>query len=141
MATAIAYNLTKKAILDGNFPNLAGVTVKLMLLTDSYTPNIDTDEFIDDISANESSGTGYTAGGATVTVSNSTNTTDDRAEADHADVTITGWDGSWRYAVWYVDTGTPSTSRIIGGNDFGASDTGVGDTIFQVPTTGFLHIT
>lgn len=40
-----------------------GTSVKCALLTASYTPNLMTDTFWADISANEASGTGYTAGG------------------------------------------------------------------------------
>lgn len=41
-------------------------TIKVMLLTSSYTPNQDTDDYVDDIVANEVTGTGYTAGGPTL---------------------------------------------------------------------------
>jgi hypothetical protein len=41
-------------------------TIKIALVTSSYTPNKDTHDFWDDIVANEASGTGYSAGGATL---------------------------------------------------------------------------
>lgn len=41
-------------------------TIKCMLVTSSYTPNLDTDDYKDDVVANEITGTGYTAGGATL---------------------------------------------------------------------------
>jgi len=60
----------------------ASDTIKCALLTASYTPNLGTHIHWSDISANEVSGTGYTAGGATlaskthtVTVANSWGTT------------------------------------------------------------------
>lgn len=40
-------------------------TFKIMLTTSAYTPNQDTDDFRNDVT-NEVSGTGYTAGGATL---------------------------------------------------------------------------
>jgi hypothetical protein len=40
-------------------------TFKIMLTTSTYTPNQDTDDFRNDVT-NEVSGTGYTAGGATL---------------------------------------------------------------------------
>src|SRR4051812_35896772 len=43
-----------------------GDTIKTALMTASYTWNQDTNTFWSDISANEISGTGYTAGGATL---------------------------------------------------------------------------
>lgn len=41
--------------------------VKGLMVTDSHTPNFDTHNFRDDVEANEVSGTGYSAGGVTVT--------------------------------------------------------------------------
>lgn len=41
-------------------------TFKIMLTTSTYTPNQDTHDFRDDVT-NEVTGTGYTAGGATLT--------------------------------------------------------------------------
>lgn len=40
-------------------------TFKMLLTTSAYTPNIDTHDFRDDVT-NEVTGTGYTAGGATL---------------------------------------------------------------------------
>ncbi len=40
--------------------------IKVALVTSSYTPAQDTHDYWDDVSANEASGTGYTAGGATL---------------------------------------------------------------------------
>lgn len=101
--------------------NLASDTIKLMLLTSSYTPDIDADVFIDDVSANEvpASGT-YSAGGATLTKSSSTDDTDNEGVFDAADVSFTTATISARYAVIYKDTGTPSTSPIIAVIDFGS---------------------
>src|SRR5262245_57830627 len=41
-------------------------TIKVALLAAAHVPNLDTHEFLSDVSANEISGTGYTAGGATL---------------------------------------------------------------------------
>src|SRR5688572_3332752 len=41
--------------------------VKVMLITDAETPDFSADNFRDDVDANEVSGTGYTAGGSTLT--------------------------------------------------------------------------
>lgn len=101
--------------------NLASDTIKLMLLTSSYTPDIDADVFIDDVSAHEvpASGT-YSAGGATLTKSSSTDDTDNEGVFDAADVSFTTATISARYAVIYKDTGTPGTSPIIAVIDFGS---------------------
>lgn len=62
--------------------NWASHTIKVALMSSSYTPNLATDAFWSNISANEITGTGYTAGGATlatmthtVTAANSFGTT------------------------------------------------------------------
>lgn len=47
--------------------NYTGHDIYVMLLTDLYTPDQDTHEFVDDVSANEVEGTGYTAGGKLLT--------------------------------------------------------------------------
>jgi len=96
-------------------------TVKVALVSSSYTPNQDTHDYWDDVSANEVTGTGYTAGGATlsskaVTYDSGTNVTKfDAADVSWASSTITA-----RYAVIYVDTGTSSTSALIAYVDFGS---------------------
>jgi hypothetical protein len=109
--------------------NLQSDTVKLMLLTSSHTPNADTDEFIDDVSANEVAASGtYSAGGATLTKSSSTDDTDDEGVFDADDVSFTSATITARYAVIYKDTGTPSTSPIICEIDFGENKTSTSGT-------------
>jgi uncharacterized protein (UPF0248 family) len=96
-------------------------TMKVLLCTSTYTPNIDTHRYRSSIT-NEVTGSGYTAGGATlgskaVTYATGTNT----LTLDAADVT---WDPSTitaRYAVVYRDTGTSSTSPLLMLIDFGAN--------------------
>jgi len=95
-------------------------TIKCALLTSSYTPNQNTHEFWSDVSAQEVSGTNYTAGGTALgskTLSASgTTTTLDAADPSWANSTITA-----RYAVFYKDTGTASTSPLIAYADFGSN--------------------
>jgi hypothetical protein len=105
-------------------------TIKVMLLTSSYTPNTDTDTYYSDISANESTGTGYTAGGQTLTSPTVTNdTTNHRGIFGAANPS---WSSSTianaRYAVVYKSTGTGSTSPLIALIDFGATQSTNGDT-------------
>lgn len=96
-------------------------TIKVALLSSSYTPNQDTHDYFDDVSTYEVSGTGYTAGGATlasktVGYTSGTNVT----KFDAADVSWTSSTITARYAVVYVATGTASTSALIGYVDFGS---------------------
>jgi hypothetical protein len=61
----IVFDSAKELI--GGGLNLASATIKMMLLTDSYTPNRATQVDYADISANEcANGGGYTTGGATL---------------------------------------------------------------------------
>lgn len=96
-------------------------TIKVALATSSYTPDQDAHDFFNDIT-NEVTGTGYTAGGATlgtptVTLTGGTNT-----------VKFDGDDTSWttstitaRYAIIYDSTpGTAATNPLIAYVDFGA---------------------
>jgi hypothetical protein len=97
-------------------------TIKVALLSSSYTPNQDTDDYWNDVSSYEVSGTGYTAGGATlanksVTYTSGTNVT--KFDAD--DVSWTSSTITARYAVIYDSTGTASTSALIGYVDFGSN--------------------
>ena len=80
-------------------------TIKVALVTSTYTPDQDAHDEWADVSANEVSGTGYTAGGKvlsgkTLTYDSGTNTwTYDASDALWNSVTVT-----FRYAVIYDDT-------------------------------------
>jgi len=96
-------------------------TIKVALVSSSYTPNQDSDDYWDDVSSYEVSGTGYTAGGATlgsktVGYTSGTNVT----KFDAADVSWTSSIITARYAVVYLSTGSSSTSVLIAYVDFGS---------------------
>lgn len=95
--------------------------IKVMLTTSTYTPNQDTHRYKSSVT-NEVSGTGYTAGGATlastaVTYDTATNTLKfDAADTSWASSTITA-----RYAVIYDSSPASDATRpLIGYVDFGA---------------------
>lgn len=135
------YNAAKKGFLDGAF-DFANDTIKLALLTSSYTPNIDTHDMWDDVSSYEASGTGYSAGGKTVTsLTTNLDAANDRAYVDAPDVTWTGLDiGTPGYAVLYQSTGTPSTSRLICYWQLGSTATNGGDYTIKFNANGILYI-
>lgn len=115
----VIYNAFKKNIMNGSI-DLDTDTIKVALVTSSYTPNQDTDDMFDDVT-NEVSGTGYTAGGAslankTVTQDN----TDNEGVFDADDVTWSTSTITARAAVVYKSTGTASTSPLICYIDFGS---------------------
>lgn len=95
-------------------------TIKVALLSSSYTPNQDTHDYWDDVSANEVTGTGYTAGGATLAnkaASYDAGTNVVKLDAD--DVTWSSSTITARYAVIYDDTpATSATKPLIGYVDF-----------------------
>lgn len=95
--------------------------IKVMLCTSAYTPDQDTHQYKSSIT-NEVTGTGYTAGGATlatptINYTAGTNTLVlDAADTAWSNSTITA-----RYAVIYDSTpGTDATRPLIGYVDFGA---------------------
>lgn len=116
----IIFNNFKKLIMNGSI-DLDTDTIKVALVTSSYTPDQDTHDFFDDVT-NEVVGTGYTAGGAalankTVTADN----TDNEGVFDADDVSWTTSTITARAAVLYKSTGTASTSALICYIDFGAN--------------------
>ena len=98
------YNNFKEQVMEGEF-NLLTDVIKVALVT-GYTPDIDTHTAWADVSANEESGTGYTAGGETLgSVTVTQDDTNDRGVFDGADVTWTGLDvGTPSHAIMYDDT-------------------------------------
>ena len=94
-------------------------TFKVALVTSSYTPDKDTHEHFDDVT-NEVSGTGYSAGGNTVTGTLTLSTANDRLTLEFASTSWTSATITARGAVYYSSTGTASTSTLIAFNDFGS---------------------
>jgi hypothetical protein len=109
-------------------------TFKVMLLTSAYTPNILHDRR-DDLT-NEVSGTGYTAGGATVTCSVARDDGNRRVEitcgsASWASSTITA-----RYAAYYKSRGgAASADELLLVNDFGSDVISTGGTFSLAAST------
>jgi hypothetical protein len=118
-------------------------TIKVALLTSSYTPNQDTHDYFNDVSANEVTGTGYTAGG--ITLASKTATYDSGTNVivlDAADVTWASSTITARYAVVYDSTGTSSTSALIGYVDFGSDQSSTnGNFTITWDSTGIVRIT
>jgi hypothetical protein len=115
----VIYNSFKKNIMNGAI-DLDTDTIKVALVTSSYTPNADTHEDMADIT-NEVTGTGYTAGGATLANKTVTaDTTDDEGVFDADDVTWTNSTITARGAVVYKSTGTAANDLLICYFDFGS---------------------
>lgn len=104
-------------------------TIKVMLCTSTYTPDQDTHQYKSSVT-NEVTGTGYTAGGATLASATSAYTAGtntlvlDAADTSWASSTITA-----RYAVIYDSTpATDATRPLIAYVDFGADVVSSGGT-------------
>jgi hypothetical protein len=109
-------------------------TVKVALLNSSYTPNQDTHVTLDQVQSAEVTGTGYTAGGATLT--GKTATYDGASNVTILDADDVTWSNSTitaRYAVLYADKGgAASGNPLLGYVDFGVD---------QASTNGNFTIT
>ena len=118
MVTARKYVLYSRGQASGeDTVNWTADTIRVALLAAGHTPAYATHEHFDDVSTDEVSGAGYTAGGAEITTRGVTvsgdliQLTGDNVEWDPSTIDA-------GYAVIYQDTGTASTSRLIGLVDF-----------------------
>lgn len=115
----VIYNNFKKLIMNGGI-DLDTDTIKVALVTSTYTPDQDAHDFFNDVT-NEVSGTGYTAGGSALTTKAVTaDNTDNEGVFDADDVSWTTSTITARGAVLYKDTGVSSTSALIAYLDFGS---------------------
>lgn len=116
MASGI-YNRFKANILNKEV-DMEGDTVKVMLLDDSHS-FVATHNVISDVSANEISGDGYSAGGATLAgkaVTQGATTKFDATDTAWSSASFTAY-----HAVLYDDTHT--TDDLIASIDFGGAQT------------------
>jgi len=119
-------------------------TIKVALLTNSYTPDQDAHNYFDDVVANEVTGTGYTAGGNTL--ANKTNSYNSSTNVITLDADDTTWSSSTitaRYAVVYDATpSTNATRPLIGYVDFGSDQSSSnGNFTITWDATGIVRIT
>ena len=144
MPTPVMYNQFCLKQNNGNAIDLDGTGIKVMLVTASYTPN-QAHDFIDDADANEVTGSNYTADGEAIAnpaIALDSNTVewthDDVVWAQHA----SGFTNA-RYAIWYHDTGTPATSKLIMYMDLGGDKGNQSGplTLDVNPATGVVNVT
>lgn len=99
--------------------DLVNDDIKVMLVTSAYTPNVDTHGTKADVTG-EVSGSGYTAGGKSLTGKSLTQKVAPNTWTwDADDVTWTGASVTFRYAVLYDDSHTDKP--LVGYVDFGAN--------------------
>lgn len=110
-------------------------TFKAMLVTSSYTPNKDTHDKRDDVT-NEASGTGYTAGGATSTVTVTKDTANDKVTIQFGAVSWASSTITARGCVYYKSRGGASSAdEIVAYNDFGSDVSSSGGTFSIAAST------
>lgn len=120
-------------------------TIKVALLTNSYTPDQDAHNYLDDVSSYEVTGaTGYTTGGATL--ANKTNTYSSATNVIVLDADDVTWSSSTitaRYAVIYDATpSTAATKPLIGYVDFGSDQSSSnGNFTITWDATGIVRVT
>ena len=122
----------------------ASDTIKLALATSSYTPNQGTHEFFSDIT-NEISGTGYTAGGFTLTGATLTydaTTRESRFDADDVSVAALTPASPFRYGIVYdASPGSAATDILLAYINFGADQDPAGlPFAIQWAATGVFYI-
>jgi hypothetical protein len=115
-------------------------TIKVALLSSAYTPSQDTHTFFSDVDSREITGSGYTAGGATLSGKTLTET-DGMAVFDAVD---TSWPTSAitaRYAVIYKMGTAANSSPLLGYMDFGVTGISHGGTFtITWPVDGIFSI-
>lgn len=138
-------NFRKKQVSGSGAVDLTTLTVKLMLVTGSYTPNQNTHDFRDDLGATEVSGTGYTAGGnviSTITASldGSGNVVIDGNDPATWTQNAGGFSTARRAILYVARGGASSADELIAYSaDFGADIGNVAaDLIITLSASGIL---
>ena len=97
------YGKAKESLLNGQF-NISSDSLKVLLVTDSYVPNQNTDQFVSNISASY----------IKERTSSLTNVTNTLGTIDANDITVAQYSGlAFKALVIYKDSGTDSTSRLL----------------------------
>lgn len=128
---SVIYNSAILGLLTGQI-DLDTDTLKVMLVTSAYTPNVDTHEFRDDVTG-EVTGTGYTTGGETLTgVTVTVNTATDQITLNADDVTWEDATITARWAIVYKSLGgAASADRLLFAYDF-VTDKSSSDSDFVI---------
>ena len=137
----LIYNSFKSDTLKGLI-DLTTDDIKVMLVTSAYTPDKDTHTRRSDV-ANEVAGTGYTAGGKSLTTPTVTqDNTNDKGVFDADDVVWLASTITARGAVIYKNTGVAANDNIIGYFDFGSDKISTdGNFTLALNALGVLDIT
>jgi hypothetical protein len=106
-----------------------------MLVTSTYSPNKDTHDKRDDIT-NEVTGTGYTAGGVTSTVTVTKDVSNDKVTIQFGSVSWAASTITARGCVYYKSRGGASSAdELVAYNDFGTDISSSGGTFVVAAST------
>ncbi len=131
----------EKWLIDTAGESLEAEDNKVMMVTDSATPNFDTHDFENDLNANEVSGTGYTAGGQNLTTTELTLATGTMT-FDADDVTWSSSSISNAMAsILKTEVGATTTNQLVMLHDFvTAASSSSGDFTIQWHANGLMTI-
>jgi CRISPR/Cas system CMR-associated protein Cmr3 (group 5 of RAMP superfamily) len=130
---SLAYHKFLETALKGDL-DFDTAVFKVALVTSAYVEDVDHD-FFDDIT-NEVTGTGYTAGGNTVTVTVTRDTANNRIDISLGGTTWPTATITAAGAVYYVErAGAASTDDLVAFNDFGGNVTSTADTFTLAAST------
>lgn len=140
--TVAGFPLGWKALLETGI-DLDAATWKLALATSTFSPDRDTQDFVNDVTNELGTANGYTAGGVTLT--GVALTYDSASDQDRLDFDNPGWtfsaSVSWRYGIAYIDTGgASSTDPVMLLLDWGSTQTVSGVYTITVDPTGIYAI-
>jgi len=144
---SVVYNAFKRDLMD-KVHDLGADTLKVTLHT-SYTPNIDTHVIwaTAGVSSTEyGSGSGYTAGGVTLTtLAVSMNTASDRGEFDCDNVLWSSLGAlspaTPSHAIWWNDTPAGPVDPVMWYTELGTTATNGGDYTLQIGANGVFWLT
>lgn len=138
----VVYNSFKRDIMNGSI-DLDTDTIKIALVTASYTPDQDAHDNFDDVTNEVSDSGTYAAGGGTL--ANKTvavDNTDNEGVFDADNISFTGATITARGAVVYKSTGTAATSKLICYLDFGSNVSSTAGTFaIAFAAEGILNLT
>lgn len=118
-------------------------TYKMQLHTSTFTPDVDTMDFANDLTNEVANGSGYTTGGVTLgSLALTYDSASDQIRWDFADPSWTfSASVSWRYAVVLIDTaGASSTDPLMFLLDWGTTQTVSGVYTIALDPTGLYAI-